>query len=104
MRQWKPICTLADIPRLGSRVVQGSRGGDIAVFRTADDRVFALHDRCAHKNGPLSQGIVHGDKVTCPLHGWNFNLQNGQAVAPDAGSCATFAVKEEAGQVYLEVD
>jgi len=101
MSNWKRICPLDDIPRLGARVVQRASGGDIAVFRNAEDEVFALHDKCAHKGGPLSQGIVHGRKVTCPLHGWNFNLQDGQALAPDVGGCATFAVKVEDGEVWL---
>ena len=88
-----------------SLTVASSRasGGDIAVFRNADDEVFALHDKCAHKGGPLSQGIVHGRKVTCPLHGWNFNLADGQALAPDVGACASFAVKVEGGEVWLAV-
>lgn len=103
MSNWKHICPLDDIPRLGARVVQRSAGGDIALFRNAEDEVFALHDKCAHKGGPLSQGIVHGRKVTCPLHGWNFDLQDGQALAPDVGSCATFEVKVEDGEVWLAV-
>jgi nitrite reductase (NADH) small subunit len=100
---WKLICKLDDIPQLGSRVVQRQSGGDIAIFRNAEDEVFALHDKCPHKNGPLSQGIVHGRKVTCPLHGWNIGLENGQAVAPDVGSCNTFQVKVENGEVFLAV-
>jgi nitrite reductase (NADH) small subunit len=103
MSNWKRICPLDDIPRLGARVVQRPAGGDIALFRNAEDEVFALHDKCAHKGGPLSQGIVHGRKVTCPLHGWNFDLQDGQALAPDVGSCTTFAVKVEDGEVWLAV-
>ena len=103
MSNWKHICPVDDIPRLGARVVQRASGGDIALFRNAEDEVFALHDKCAHKGGPLSQGIVHGRKVTCPLHGWNFSLQDGQAVAPDVGSCATFEVKVEGGEVWLAV-
>ena len=102
---WKLICPLEDIPRQGSRIVRpeggAQRGGDIAIFRTADDAVFALHDKCPHKGGPLSQGLVHGHKVTCPLHGWNIGLDDGQAVAPDVGGCDRFAVKVEAGQVFL---
>ena len=101
MTTWNLICPLDDIPPLGSRVVQRASGGDIAIFRTAEDEVFALHDKCPHKGGPLSQGIVHGRKVTCPLHGWNIGLEDGQAVAPDAGSCTRFSVKVEAGTVYL---
>ena len=103
MSQWKLICPLEDIPRLGSRIVRPEKGGDIALVRTADDSVFALHDKCPHKGGPLSQGLVHGRKVTCPLHSWNINLEDGHAVAPDVGSCSKFDVKVEAGQVYLSV-
>lgn len=101
MDNWKLICPLDDIPPLGSRIVQRSGGGDIALFRNAADEVFALHDKCPHKGGPLSQGIVHGRKVTCPLHGWNIGLDDGQAMAPDVGHCARFAVKVEGGQVFL---
>lgn len=102
MSNWMKIAALEEIPPLGSRVVQ-SKHGNIAVFRTADDKVFALHDHCPHKGGPLSQGIVHGDKVTCPLHGWNIGLCDGQAVAPDVGSTPCFEVKLEAGTVYLKL-
>ncbi|MFN4341089.1 MAG: nitrite reductase small subunit NirD [Azonexus sp.] len=103
MSNWKLICKLDDIPPLGARVVQRATGGDIAVFRTADDEVFALHDKCPHKGGPLSQGIVHGRRVACPLHGWNIGLDDGHAVAPDVGRCDTFQVKVEHGDVYLAV-
>ena len=103
MSQWKSICPVTDIPVLGARRVERKQGIAVAVFRNAEDEVFALHDKCAHKGGPLSQGIVHGRKVTCPLHGWTFNLQDGQAVAPDVGSCASFEVKVEDGEVWLAV-
>jgi nitrite reductase (NADH) small subunit len=102
MSDWMKVAELEDIPLLGSRVVQ-ARQGNIAVFRTADDKVFALHDRCPHKGGPLSQGIVHGDKVTCPLHGWNIGLADGEAAAPDVGQAACVEVRLEAGMVYLKL-
>ena len=101
-REWKRICELQDIPRLGARVVV-SRHGNIAVFRSAEDEVFALADRCPHKGGPLSQGIVHGRQVTCPLHNWNIGLADGMAAAPDEGCSARFATKVEQNMVYLEV-
>jgi nitrite reductase (NADH) small subunit len=82
---WIRICTVDDIPVLGSRVVSTKRHGDIAIFRTSDDAVFALHDQCPHKGGPLSQGIVHGRSVTCPLHAWKIGLDTGEAAAPDVG-------------------
>ena len=103
MSDWKKLCPLDEIPRLGSRVV-ASEHGDIAIFRLANDEVFALHDKCPHKGGPLSQGLVHGRRVTCPLHGWNFELDSGQAVAPDSGCSATFAAKVEDGNVFLALD
>ncbi len=71
------------------------RDGDIAMFRTADDEVFALRDKCPHKGGPLSQGIVHGRKVACPLHDWKIHLDSGLAVAPDEGCAARFPVRLE---------
>ncbi|MGB4910611.1 MAG: nitrite reductase small subunit NirD [Candidatus Dechloromonas phosphoritropha] len=103
MSNWKLICPLEDIPQLGSRTVKPTIGADIAIFRTSSDEVFALHDKCPHKGGPLSQGIVHGKRVTCPLHGWNIGLDHGQAVAPDVGSCTRFEVKVEGGEVFLSV-
>lgn len=100
MAAWTRVCRIDEIPRLGARVVR-SAGIDIAVFRTADDQVFALQDKCPHKGGPLSQGIVFGKKVACPLHNWAICLDNGNAIAPDTGCTRTFAVKVERGEVYL---
>ncbi len=93
MSDFRDVCALDDIPRLGARRVRRADGVDIAVFRTADDRVFALLDRCPHKGGPLSQGIVFGDRVACPLHNWTIELSSGQAVAPDEGCTNRFAVE-----------
>lgn len=103
MSNWTKIANLDDIPRLGARVVKRAGQEDIAVFRTADDKVFALHDKCPHKQGPLSQGIVHGEKVTCPLHGWNISLSSGNAIEPDEGNTACIGVKLENGEVFLDL-
>ncbi len=100
MTDWIEIGTLDDIPKLGARVVKTSNG-DIAVFRTADDNVFALDDRCPHKGGPLSQGIVHGGRVTCPLHNWQIELNSGGAVAPDIGATGCYAVQVDKGVILL---
>jgi nitrite reductase (NADH) small subunit len=101
--EWRRICALEEIPVLGARVVRDP-GGDICVFRNADDEVFALRDRCPHKGGPLSQGIVHGRSVTCPLHGWKIELDSGEAVAPDAGCTRAYRVRVANGQVLLALD
>ena len=99
---WTHVCRFDELTPLGARVVKSAHG-NIAVFRNADDEVFALLDKCPHKGGPLSQGIVHGRKVTCPLHSWNIGLEDGNAVAPDVGCARSFAVKVEAGAVFLKV-
>jgi len=101
-QEWHKVCALAEVPQLGARVVKSAHG-DIAVFRNADDEVFALADKCPHKGGPLSQGIVFGRKVACPLHGWNIGLDDGQAVAPDVGCAKRFAVKIENGAILLNI-
>ncbi|MGH8751914.1 MAG: nitrite reductase small subunit NirD [Burkholderiales bacterium] len=103
MSLWVKVAALEDIPPLGARVVRSTLG-DIAVFRNSADEVFALRDKCPHKGGPLSQGIVHGRKVTCPLHGWNINLDSGAAVAPDTGCTQAFEVKVESGTIYLNLE
>ncbi|ACT49594.1 MULTISPECIES: nitrite reductase small subunit NirD [Methylovorus] len=102
MSTWTKIAPLTDIPKLGSRVVRTAKG-DIGVFRTEDDRVFALNNSCPHKGGPLSQGIVYGDKVACPLHSWKISLIDGKAEEPDVGETACFAVKVEDGMVFLDI-
>jgi len=103
--QWKPVCRVEDIPVLGARrVPREGQSIPIAVFRNAEDKVFALLDRCPHKGGPLSQGIVFGESVACPLHNWTIGLADGCAKAPDEGCTEKFACKVESGQVFLEAD
>lgn len=102
MNAWKLIAALDEIPVQGARVLE-TPFGDVAVFRTITDEVFALRDHCPHKGGPLSQGIVHGKRVACPLHNWVIELDSGVAVAPDQGCAQRFEVKIECGKVYLDV-
>jgi nitrite reductase (NADH) small subunit len=104
MKDWVPVCRVDDIPVLGARRVERERGDAVAVFRTADDRLFALLDRCPHKGGPLSQGIVAGDGVSCPLHNWSIGLSDGCARAPDAGCTPKFALRVDGGQVMLDAE
>ena len=100
------VCRLADIPVLGSRVLHraSEAGGDVALIRAADDCVFAVRDRCPHKGGPLSQGIVHGDRVACPLHNWNIDLGTGTAIEPDAGCVARYPVRLADGWVHVALE
>ena len=97
---WHPVCKVQELPVLGARQWLGG-SEPIAVFRNASDEVFAVADRCPHKGGPLSQGIVFGNKVACPLHNWTIDLKTGCADAPDEGCTRAFVTKVVDGLVYV---
>ena len=99
---WTDIGALDQVPRRGARVVRSAEGC-VAVFRTADDQAFALEDRCPHKGGPLSQGIVHGTNVTCPLHNWVLSLETGEAQGADDGRALVFPLKVEDGRILIDL-
>jgi len=101
MSNWIDIAALDDIPLRGARVVK-SRLGCVAVFRTAQDKVFAIDDKCPHEKGPLSEGIVHGTAVTCPLHNWVIDLETGMAKGADEGRVNTYEIKVEDGRILLD--
>ena len=96
------IGPLDAIPVRGARLVK-SPAGCIAVFRTAENEAYAIEDTCPHKQGPLSQGIVHAKSVTCPLHNWVISLETGKAQGADEGQVKTFALKIEGGRLLLDV-
>jgi len=100
MTDWIDIGALQAVPRRGARCVN-TPNGRIAVFRTAEDQVFALENRCPHRGGPLAEGIVHGASVTCPLHSWVFDLATGQAQGADEGSVRTFPIRVEDGRILI---
>ena len=100
---WHRACQVSDIPARGSvRVSHGSV--NIAIFKTADNELFALEDKCPHKDGPLSAGIVHGKCVTCPLHNWDISLDSGKALGADEGQTRRFELKVEDNEILLYVD
>ncbi|OIQ81193.1 assimilatory nitrite reductase small subunit [mine drainage metagenome] len=101
-KQWIEVGSIEDIPALGARVIKTGQG-QIAVFKALDGSIFALHNRCPHRQGPLSDGIVHGHKVTCPLHNWVIDLENGKADAPDNGCAPTVPLKVEEGVIFLKM-
>ena len=101
MNEWTRICSVADIPVLGARRVTRPKGPAVAVFRSSEDKVFALLDRCPHKGGPLSQGIVFGESVACPLHNWTIGLDDGCARGADVGCTVKFQVRIDGAEVFL---
>jgi nitrite reductase (NADH) small subunit len=100
-RNWIGVGTLSDIPRRGARCIRAA-DATIAIFRTADDRVFALEDRCPHRGGPLSQGMVHDGCVTCPLHNWVISLDTGTAEGADEGAVRTFPMKRDGDRIFID--
>lgn len=100
---WHAIGYISDIPLRGARCVKTPLG-KIAVFRTAENEVYAIEDHCPHKGGPLSQGIVHGKAVTCPLHNWVISLETGKALGADKGEVRTIAVKNEDGALSIALE
>ncbi|GHC72652.1 nitrite reductase small subunit NirD [Limoniibacter endophyticus] len=101
--EWFDIGRISDIPLRGARCVE-SPLGRVGIFRTADDKVYAIEDHCPHRGGPLSQGIVHGASVTCPLHNWVFSLETGEAQGADEGAVKTIPVKLVEGRISLGLD
>lgn len=97
---WVDIGALGDVPERGARVLKTALGC-VAVFRTGPEELFAASNTCPHKGGPLSEGIVHGQSVTCPLHNWVFDLKTGQAQGED-GRIATYPVRLEAGRILID--
>ena len=100
MQDWIEIGSIEQIPRRGARCVT-TPAGRIAVFRTMEDQIYALENRCAHKGGPLAEGIVHGGAVTCPLHNWVYDLATGEAQGADEGRVRTFEVRLVDGRIFL---
>ena len=98
---WIDIGSIDDIPLRGARKVKTPMGC-VAVFRTDEVTVFATSNTCPHRGGPLVEGIVHGQRVTCPLHNWVFDLETGEAQGADEGRIATYAVRIEAGRVLID--
>lgn len=103
MTEWIELGPVAAVPRRGARCVT-TPGGKIAVFRTAEDQIYAIENRCPHKGGPLAEGIVHGRHVTCPLHNWVFDLSTGEAQGADEGRVRTFPVRVENGLISIAPD
>jgi nitrite reductase (NADH) small subunit len=97
---WIEVGHIKDVPLRGSRVIETGLG-NIAIFKTAEERIFALWDKCPHKGGPLSQGIIHGESVTCPLHNWVIGLETGEVKGPDQGCARKVALRVEDGVMFI---
>lgn len=102
-RTWIAIGNITDIPLRGARCVKTPQG-KVAVFRTAENEVFAIEDHCPHRGGPLSQGIVHAKAVTCPLHNWVISLETGKALGADDGAVKTIPLRNDDGVLFIALE
>ena len=102
MPEWLDVGAVEDVPLRGARAVKIAGGEEVAVFRTGAGRFYALVNRCPHKAGPLSQGIVHGDSVACPLHNWVISLATGEAQGADKGCTPTIPVEVKSGRILIQ--
>ncbi|MCJ8520974.1 nitrite reductase (NADH) small subunit [Pseudorhizobium tarimense] len=100
---WIAIGNIDDIPLRGARCVKTPQG-KIAVFRTGENEIFALEDHCPHRGGPVSEGIVHGAAMTCPLHNWVISLQSGKAVGADEGAVKTITLRKDNGALFIALE
>ncbi len=98
---WLDIGPVDQLPALGARTLPVQGGEEIAIFRTANGMVHALINKCPHKAGPLSQGIVHDTTVTCPLHSWRISLLTGEALGDDKGCVPVIPVKIDGGRIFI---
>jgi len=93
------IAKKSDIPE-GQGKKFDVQGRDIAVFRV-DGKFYAIDDFCPHRGGPLSEGWVAGTVVTCPLHGWEFDVTTGKTPINPAAKVNCFQVKVEGDDVFI---
>jgi nitrite reductase/ring-hydroxylating ferredoxin subunit len=97
------VATLADIPPGTMHYVEID-GLPIALANVAG-AIYAFSDACRHEGGPLSAGVLIGDTVTCPWHGWTYNVRTGKAIVPPVGiRIPTYAVRIDGQEVYVEID
>ncbi|MBA4164452.1 MAG: nitrite reductase (NAD(P)H) small subunit [Erythrobacter sp.] len=99
--EWLDIGPVSQISPGNARTLPVQGGEEIAIFHTLAGAFYALVNKCPHKAGPLSQGIVHGNVVTCPLHSWNISLKTGEALGDDSGCVPTIPLRVDAGRIYL---
>lgn len=97
------VASIADLSvGIGKKIIIA--GEEIALFKQKDGTVNAIKNSCPHKGGPLSEGIVSGEHIFCPLHDWKINLNDGKVQEPDTGCVETYKVEIVNEKIYIYVD
>ena len=87
----------------GENKVVDVNGTEVALFNV-DNEFFAISNTCLHRGGPLGEGFLEGDTVTCPWHGWRFNVKTGVSPVVPTAKVQTYQVKLEGDNVMVAVD
>ncbi|MFW7381538.1 MAG: nitrite reductase small subunit NirD [Oligoflexus sp.] len=99
-KNWYLIGTIHDIPRQGAQLLQfGDR--QLGIFRTYQDEFYAINAQCPHAGGPLTEGLIHGHYVSCPLHDWTINLKTGICQAPDEGQVSCYPLLIDGEDIWI---
>jgi nitrite reductase (NADH) small subunit len=101
MAEFVEVCDEADIPPGTGKMFEIGRD-EIGVFNIAG-KFYAIDNMCPHEGGPMSEGMVAGTVVTCPLHGWRTDVTTGESLELPGVKVNTFEVKVENGKVYIKV-
>jgi NAD(P)H-dependent nitrite reductase small subunit len=101
MTDFVTVAKTEDIPPGEGRTVVAA-GRSIAIFNV-DGTFRAVDNTCVHRGGPLGEGTLEDNLVTCPLHGWQYDLETGQNPHNPAAKVATYDVKVEDGEVKVRV-
>ena len=78
-------------------------GDKVICIANVNGTISAMDNVCLHRGGPLGQGVIEGDKVVCPWHGWQWNPQTGEAAHNQAAKVAVYAIRIENGEVMIEI-
>lgn len=102
MPNFVKVASASDL-KPGENKVVNVNGTDVALFNV-EGKFFAISNTCLHRGGPLGEGVLEGDVVTCPWHGWRFNVKTGQNAMMPTGKVAAYQVKTEGNDVLVAVD
>jgi nitrite reductase/ring-hydroxylating ferredoxin subunit len=102
-RETVKIASLRDL-RPGQMLFAELDGLPIALANVGGT-IYAFGDSCRHEGGPLSAGLLIDETVTCPWHGWTYNVRTGKSIVPPLGlRIPTYLVRIEGDDVYIEID
>ena len=97
-----PVCQLSELP-IGLGRAFRIAGKTIAIFRTRAGQLFATDNTCPHKSGPLSEGLLSGDAVVCPLHQFRFNMTTGTCDQDNVCQVTTYQVTMIDSTVHVQL-